>query len=247
MIIIKSSYEIEMIKKACAVWKKVRQALIDNTKPGVSLKELDLLSHNITLENGCQSPFHQYNGFPGYNCISVNDVVIHGVASNYKLKEFDMITYDVGVSYEGYICDAAFTVIIGDNKEAKKISDVCYKSLYEGIKQVKPFNKVGDISNAIQEFVKKEGYFVIKDFGGHGCGRKLHEDPIILNYGKPNTGETLRQNMVICIEPMILTDDPSYYIDKKDNWSVVAKNRKLTCHWEHMILVTSEGYEILTE
>lgn len=247
MIIIKSSYEIEKIKKACEVWKKVRQVLIENTVVGKSLKELDELSHKITLENGCESPFHQYNGFPGYNCISVNETIIHGVATNYKLKEFDMVTYDVGVAYEGYICDAAFTVIIGDNPEAKRISQVCYDSLYEGIKQVKPGNQVGDISNAIEQFVKKEGFFVIRDFGGHGCGRKLHEDPIILNYGKPHTGSVLKPNMIICIEPMILTENPTYYIDKKDNWSVVAKNKKLTCHWEHMVLVTSEGYEILTE
>lgn len=247
MIIIKSNNEIEKIKKACSVWKKVREALIANTKEGVSLKELDELSHKITLENGCSSPFHQYNGFPGFNCISVNEVVIHGVATDYKLKMFDMVTFDIGVSYEGYICDAAFTVIIGDNPEAQKISDVCYKALYEGINMVKPNNRIGDISNAIEQFVKINGYHVIRDFGGHGCGRKLHEDPIILNYGQPNTGELLRENMIICIEPMILTDSNKYYIDKNDNWSVVSKNKKLTCHWEHMVLVTSEGYEILTE
>ena len=247
MVIIKSSYEISKIKKACSVWKIVRNELIKNTKVGVSLKELDNLSHKITLENGCESPFHQYNGFPGFNCISVNETIIHGVASEYKLKEFDMVTYDVGVSYEGYICDAAFTVIIGDNQEAKKISDVCLEALYLGIKQVKPNNKVGDISNAIEQYVKNNGYHVIKDFGGHGCGRKLHEDPIILNYGLPNTGQKLIPNMIICIEPMILTDDCSYYIDKKDKWSVIAKNHKLTCHWEHMVLVTNDGYEILTE
>ncbi len=247
MIIIKSNTEIEKIKKACSVWKTVRQALIANAKPGVSLKELDELSHKITLENNCESPFHQYNGFPGYNCISVNEVIIHGVATEYKLKMFDMVTFDVGISYEGYICDAAFTVIIGDNPEAQKISDVCYQALLEGIKEVKPNNYVGDISNAIEQFVKSKGYHVIKDFGGHGCGRKLHEDPMILNYGKPKTGEMLRPNMVICIEPMILTDNPKYYIDKKDNWSVIAKNKKLTCHWEHMVLVTDNGCEILTE
>lgn len=247
MIIIKSEAEIVKIKKACEVWKKVRDALVLQTKPGVSLIELDALSHKITLENGCTSPFHQYNGFPGYNCISVNETIIHGVANEYKLKEFDMVTYDVGVAYDGYICDAAFTVIIGDNPEAKKISDVCYQALYEGIKMVKPDNHVGDISNAIEQFVTSKGYYVIKDFGGHGCGRKLHEDPTILNYGEPNTGARLRKNMVICIEPMILIDSPKYYIDKKDNWSVVSKNKKLTCHWEHMVLVTENGYEILTE
>lgn len=247
MILIKSEFEILKIRKACDVWKKVRDELIKNTKEGISLKELDVLSHKITLENNCTSPFYQYNGFPGYNCISVNDVIIHGVANDYKLKKFDMVTFDVGVAFENYICDAAFTVIIGDNQEAINISNVCYQALYEGIKKVKPGSKVGDISNAIEQFVTSNGYFVIKDFGGHGCGRKLHEDPIILNYGKENTGPTLKKNMVICIEPMILTGSDKYYIDKKDNWSVVSKNRKLTCHWEHMVLVTENGYEILTE
>lgn len=246
MIYLKSNYEIEQIKKACSVWKKVRQALIENAAVGKSLIELDELARKVTIENDCATPFHQYRGFPGYNCISVNDVVIHGVPTNYKLKDKDMVTFDVGVAYNGYICDAAFTVIIGDNVEAQKINDVCYKSLIEGIKQIKPGNRIGDISNAIEQYVVSNGYYILEDFGGHGCGRKLHEDPIILNYGAKNSGPIIKPNMVLCIEPMILTEDASYYIDK-DKWSVIASNHKLSCHWEHMVLVTDEGYEILTE
>lgn len=248
MIYIKSNYEIEQIKKACSIWKEVRDKLTSFIKEGVSLLEIDEYARKlIEDDNGCKACFHNYNGFPGHICISVNDVVIHGVPTNYKLKYQDMVTCDIGVEYNSYICDAAFTVIIGDNSEAQKISDVCYNSLIEGIKQVKPNNTIGDISHAIQNYVEANGYKVISDFGGHGCGKKLHEDPIILNYGNKGSGAKLRPGMIICIEPMILTDNNAYYIDRKDNWSVISKNHKLTCHWEHMVLVTEDGCEILTE
>ena len=248
MIYIKSNYEIEQIKKACSIWKEVRYKLTSFIKEGVSLLEIDEYARKlIEDDNGCKACFHNYNGFPGHICISVNDVVIHGVPTNYKLKYQDMVTCDIGVEYNSYICDAAFTVIIGDNSEAQKISDVCYNSLIEGIKQVKPNNTIGDISHAVQNYVEANGYKVISDFGGHGCGKKLHEDPIILNYGNKGSGAKLRPGMIICIEPMILTDNNAYYIDRKDNWSVISKNHKLTCHWEHMVLVTEDGCEILTE
>ncbi len=248
MIYIKSNYEIEQIKKACSIWKEVRDKLTSFIKEGVSLLEIDEYARKlIEDDNGCKACFHNYNGFPGHICISVNDVVIHGVPTNYKLKYQDMVTCDIGVEYNSYICDAAFTVIIGDNSEAQKISDVCYNSLIEGIKQVKPNNTIGDISHAVQNYVEANGYKVISDFGGHGCGKKLHEDPIILNYGNKGSGAKLRPGMIICIEPMILTDNNAYYIDRKDNWSVISKNHKLTCHWEHMVLVTKDGCEILTE
>lgn len=248
MIYIKSNYEIEQIKKACSIWKEVRGKLTSFIKEGVSLLEIDEYARKlIEDDNRCKACFHNYNGFPGHICISVNDVVIHGVPTNYKLKYQDMVTCDIGVEYNSYICDAAFTVIIGDNSEAQKISDVCYNSLIEGIKQVKPNNTIGDISHAVQNYVEANGYKVISDFGGHGCGKKLHEDPIILNYGNKGSGAKLRPGMIICIEPMILTDNNAYYIDRKDNWSVISKNHKLTCHWEHMVLVTEDGCEILTE
>lgn len=248
MIYIKSNYEIEQIKKACSIWKEVRDKLTSFIKEGVSLLEIDEYARKlIEDDNGCKACFHNYNGFPGHICISVNDVVIHGVPTNYKLKYQDMVTCDIGVEYNSYICDAAFTVIIGDNSEAQKISDVCYNSLIEGIKQVKPNNTIGDISHAVQNYIEANGYKVISDFGGHGCGKKLHEDPIILNYGNKGSGAKLRPGMIICIEPMILTDNNAYYIDRKDNWSVISKNHKLTCHWEHMVLVTEDGCEILTE
>lgn len=247
MIFIKSKYDIEQIERASTVWKKVRDDFFKFVKSGISLKELDLRAKSIIESNNCKCAFYKYNGFPGNICISVNDVVIHGIPNDYVLKNGDIVTFDVGVDYNTYICDAAFTMVIGKNEEAEKINKICYESLMEGIKKAIPNNYVGDISNAIENFVTKNGYKVIQDFGGHGCGKKLHEDPMILNYGKPKTGAILKPGMVICIEPMILTDRNEYYIDEKDKWSVISKNHKLTCHWEHMVLITNQGNKILTE
>lgn len=247
MIFIKSKYDIEQIERASTVWKQVRDDFFKFVKAGLSLKELDLRAKSIIESNDCKCAFYNYNGFPGNICISVNDVVIHGVPNNYVLKDGDIVTFDVGVDYNTYICDAAFTMVIGKNDEAERINKICYEALMEGIKKAIPNNYVGDISNSIQNFVNNNGYKVIQDFAGHGCGKKLHEDPMILNYGKPKTGAILKPGMVICIEPMILTDKDEYYIDKKDKWSVISKNHKLTCHWEHMILITNEGNKILTE
>lgn len=247
MIIIKSQYDIEQIKKASSVWKLVRDDFFQFVTVGKSLKQIDNRAKQIIEEQGCKCAFYGYNDFPGNICISVNDCIIHGVPDNYILKENDIVTFDVGVDYNGYICDAAFTMVLGDDPKAHEISDVCYQSLLEGIKQAVPGNYVGDISHAVESYVTSKGYYVINDFGGHGCGKKLHEDPMILNYGKPKTGAMLRPGMVICIEPMILTDKKDYYIDKKNKWSVISKNHKLTCHWEHMILITKDGNEILTE
>lgn len=247
MIIIKSKYDIEQIEKASAVWKHVRDDFFNFVSAGKSLKELDLRAKNIIEKHNCKCAFFDYNGFPGNICISVNDVIIHGIPTDYVLKDKDIVTFDVGVDYNGYICDAAFTIVIGNNIDAQNINNICYQALYEGIKQAIPNNYVGDISHAIEKYVTDNGYFVIDDFGGHGCGKKLHEEPMILNYGEPKTGSILRPGMVICIEPMILTENKSYYIDKNDKWSVIAKNHKLTCHWEHMILITDNGNKILTE
>lgn len=246
MIYIKSASEIAKIKQACLVWKIVKKALLTQTKVAKTLKALDLYAKDVIEAYGCSPTFHLYHGFPGNICISVNDEVIHGIGGNYALKAGDLITYDVGVSFEGYVCDAAFSVVLGENKAAKKINQACYQALYAGINAAKANKRVGDISAAIQTVVEQTGYFVLEDFGGHGCGRFLHEDPLILNYGLANTGPLLQPNMVICIEPMILTGAKDYYI-ANDRWTVIAQNHKLSCHWEHMVLITQNGNEILTE
>lgn len=247
MVIIKSKEDIECIKEAAAIWKKVRFAMYENAKPGVSLKYLDELANEIIVANNATAAFHNYLNFPGYICISVNECVIHGVPTEYILKDGDMVTFDVGVKYKNHYCDAAYTIIINENVEAQKISDVCYQALNQAIEIIKPKITTHQISQTIQKYVEKNGYYVIRDFAGHGCGNQIHEDPLIPNYKSifyPNV--SLEENMVICIEPMILTKSNAYYIDSLDQWSVKSKNHLLTCHWEHMILITKDGCEVLT-
>lgn len=247
MIYIKTQQEINGIKQACLIWKKVKQALIANCKPGVTTAWLDKIASKIIKQNNAIASFYQYNGFPSHICISINEQIIHGIASNYKLKAKDIVTFDVGVTYNNYTCDAAFSVVLDSkNKKANDINDATIDCLNQAILQVKPGNYTGDISYAIQQTAKKYGYHVIKNYGGHGCGLKIHEDPIILCYGKKTTGCLLRPGMTICIEPMLMSGSDEYFIDPTNQWTVIAKNKQLTCHHEHMVLVTKNGCEILT-
>ncbi len=247
MILIKSDYDIEQIKKACAVWKQAKKAIYDFAKVGTSLKAIEQLAKKvIEKDNKAICAFKDYNGFKGEICISVNETVVHGVPNDYVIKSGDIISFDIGVDLNGYICDSAFTITFDCDAETEKLNEVCRQSLYEGIKKAVKGNHVGDISNAVQTYVESNGFAILRNFGGHGCGIKLHEDPMILNYGKPGTGAKLVPGMVICIEPMVLIGSNEYFIDK-DGWSVKSVNRKNTSHWEHMVWIKEDGYEILTE
>lgn len=247
MIYLKSQEDIQGIAAACKIWKKVKQALTKAVKPGVSTKKLDKLAANTIRANGATPSFYQYEGFPGYICISVNEQLIHGIADDYKLKSSDIVTFDIGVTYKGYVADAAFSIVLDEaNIEAKNIQLATLDCLDKAIAQVKPGNHIGDISWAIESTAKQHGYEVIHDYGGHGCGLKVHEDPIILNYGKPGTGVKLRPGMVICIEPMLMTGSSEYIVDDNNHWTVSSKNKKLTCHEEHMVVVTENGCLVLT-
>ncbi len=247
MILIKSDYDIAQIKKACAIWKQAKQAVLEFAKVGTSLKDIEkLVKKIIEKDDGAICAFKDYNGFMGEICMSVNSTVVHGVPSEYIIKKGDIVSFDMGVNYNGYICDAAFTMTFDCDSETEKMNEVCKQSLYEGIKQAVNGNRVGDISNAIQTYVESNGFEILRNFGGHGCGIKLHEDPMILNYGKPGTGSKLVPGMVICIEPMVLIGSHEYFIDK-DGWSVKSVNNKNTSHWEHMVLIKEDGNEILTE
>lgn len=247
MIYIKSQKDIEGIKQACKIWKKVKQVLLKKVKVGMTTLQLDeIAKETITKANAIPSFFH-YKGFPKNICISVNEELIHGIGCNYQIKSNDMITFDIGVTYKNYICDAAFTVIMDKkNTIANAINEATLECLDKAIKNVKPNNTIGDISAKINEIATKKGYKVIKNYGGHGCGIKLHEDPLILNYGTKNSGHKLQPGMIICIEPMLMTESDQYIIDQDNHWTVKAKNKKLTCHNEHMVLVTKNGHEVLT-
>lgn len=249
MIYIKSEYDIQLIKEAVAIWKKARKAIKENCKVGAKLIDLNNIAKEIIENNNAECAFHNYGGFPGHICISVNECIIHGVPNEYIIKNGDSITFDIGVKYKNHICDSAFTIIVGNaSEEAKKISKICYESLEKAIEILKDGVTTNEIAKTIENFVKNEGYEVIHDFTGHGCGNELHEDPAIPNYSTPFIPNVkLLENMIICIEPMIMTGSRKYFIDKKNNWSVIAKNHKLTSHWEHMILITKNGFEVLTK
>ncbi len=249
MIYLKSQEDIAKIKQAAEIWKKTRAVLIEATKPGVSLITLDRLADETIRSYNATCSFYQYEEFPKHICISVNEQLIHGIPGKYVIKPNDLITFDIGVTYQDHICDAAFSLVVApsNNEEANRINKVTLLALDESLKLIKPGNTIGDIGAKISEIATTYGYEVIKDFTGHGCGNHVHEDPLIPCYGKPHSGLTIRKNMVLCIEPMLLTNTDQYIIDPKNGWTVISKNKKLTCHWEHMVLVTEEGCEILTK
>ncbi len=248
MIIIKSKREIEFMREAGRIVALTQKELKKHIKPGVSTKQLDAIAEEFIVKNGGTPSFKGYHGFPGSICSSVNEVVVHGIPSDdVILKEGDIITVDVGVIYKGYHGDGAWTFPVGKiSPEDEQLLDVTLKSLYKGLEQAKPNNRVSDISHAIESYVKPYGYGIVEEFTGHGIGKNLHEDPFIPNFGAPNLGPLLRKGMTLCIEPMINKGTKEVEV-LSDNWTAVTVDRKKSAHFEHMIVITKDGYSILTE
>ena len=247
MIIIKSNREIELMRKAGEILVKTRNYLEDFIKPGVSTSKLDNLAHDKIIELGGRPSFKGYNGFPGSICSSINEVVVHGIPSKKDiLKDGDIITIDIGVEYKGYHADSAKTYPVGTiSDELKKLLEVTEESLYEGLKHAKPGNYVSDISNAIETYIKPHGYGIVEDFTGHGIGRSLHESPYVPNFGPKGRGAILKPGMTICVEPMVNLGTKKVKV-LTDNWTTVTKDKKHSAHFEHMIVITETGHEILT-
>ena len=248
MIILKTKEDIAAIRQACEIWKKVKNQLMQQVKVGMTTKQVDDLANELICKYGAKPTFYKLYDFPGYICISVNDELIHGIGSNYTLKPNDMITCDIGITYKDHVCDSAFTWILppNDDESKQKILRTTYTCLIEAIKEVYPMNFLGNVCAKIEEIAQANGYEVIKDYTGHGCGNKPHEDPAVPCFGEKNSGIRLAPNMVICIEPMLMTGSDKYKVDLKNQWTVSSRNKKLTCHYEHMVLVTPEGHEVLT-
>ena len=246
MITIKSEREIELMREAGKMVSMTHQYLKNFIKPGITTKELDRLAEEYIRKMGGVPTCKGYEGFPATLCTSVNDTVVHGIPDNYKLKDGDIITIDMVIGYKGYQGDAAWTYAVGEISDDKKyLMEHTEKALYEGVKQVKPGNRIGDISNAVEEYANKHHLGVVKELCGHGIGREMHEDPEVPNYGTKGTGPKLREGMVICIEPMLnLGTADIYMLD--DEWTIKTEDGKPAAHYEHTILVTKDGYEILT-
>ncbi len=246
MITIKSDREIELLRIAGNVVYKTHQYLKPFIKEGITTKELDKLGEEFIRKEGCTPSFKGYDGFPYAVCISVNSEVVHGFPSNRKLKNGDIVTLDIGACWKGYHGDSGWTYAVGDiSDDAKYIMEHTEKALFEGLKQVKPGNRIGDISYAIQKYAEEHNLGVVKELCGHGVGTDVHEDPEVPNFGIPNTGPKLKEGMVIAVEPMLTLGSPRVFLHD-NNWTVDTLDHSLSGHFEHTIVVTKDGYEILT-
>jgi len=246
MITIKSEFEIELMRKAGMLVSKMHKYIKPYIKAGITTKELDRLCEKFIRSNNATPTELGYEGYPASICASVNDTVVHGIPDNYKLKNGDIITIDVVIGYKGYQGDAAWTYAVGEISEEKKyLMEHTEKALYEGIKQVKPGNRIGDISHAVEVYAENHNLGIVRELCGHGIGTEMHEDPEVPNYGKPGTGPKLKEGMVICIEPMLTYGDEDIYIED-DEWTIKTEDGSDAAHYEHTVLVTKDGYEILT-
>lgn len=247
MIIVKSPREIDMIRTACRVVAEIHERLKEHVKPGVTTGDLDRLSEEWTIALGCTPAFKGYRGYQHTLCISVNEVVVHGIPSVKRvLQEGDIVGLDMGVIYKGWYGDAARTRAVGKvSEEAQKLMQVTEASLMAGIAAVKPGGYIGDIGQAVQDVAEAAGFSVVRDFVGHGIGRKLHEDPQIPNYGPAGRRDRLKVGMALAIEPMVNAGGPEVYISS-DGWTALTVDGSLSAHYEHSVAVTPEGVEILS-
>lgn len=246
MITIKSKREIELLKIAGNIVYQTHQYLKPYIKEGITTKELDRLAEDFIRSKNATPSFKGYEGFPSTLCTSINSEIVHGFPSDRKLKNGDIISIDIGACYKGYHGDSGWTYTVGEVDEAtKKLLEDTEKSLFKGLEQVKPGNRVGDIGYAIEQYAHKHNLGVVKELCGHGVGTSVHEDPEVPNYGIPNTGPKLKEGMVIAVEPMLTLGRPNIYIHD-NNWTVDTQDGSLSAHFEHTVVVTKDGYQILT-
>ncbi len=247
MIILKTSRELECMKAAGRIAQNALQLAGSLVKPGVSTWEIDRAAREYIESEGAVPTFLGYGGFPASCCISVNEVVIHGIPHKQTiLKEGDIVSIDTGATFEGFVGDNAWTFPCGKvSDDAQKLMDTTRECLFEGIKAAQPGNRLGDIGSAVQRYAEARGYSVVRDFVGHGVGAKMHEDPSVPNYGTPGRGVRLLPGMTIAIEPMICQGD--YHVKVLDDgWTTVTADGKLAAHYENTIAITEKGPVILT-
>lgn len=247
MISIKNSKEIEHMRKAGKVVAQIHQELAKIIKVGTTGKMLDKKAREIIKKNGATASFLNYHGFPAVICVSVNGNLIHGIPNSIPFKLNDIVKIDAGAAINGYHCDAAFTMCVGSGTpDLTKLINTTKEALMKAIAIIKPGVRIGDIGHTIQTYVEQQGFYLPTSYTGHGIGKLLHEDPAIPNVGTPNTGIKLHAGMTICIEPMVQTTTNKVKV-LPDQWTVASIDNKPTAHFEHTILVTENGYEILTQ
>lgn len=246
MVIFKSQNEIDRIRKASQIVARTLKFLESHVQPGITTRELDQLAESEIRKAGAIPAFKGYRGFPATLCVSVNEEVVHGIPSDRKLKDGDIVGLDLGCIWDGFYGDAAKTYPVGEiSEEAKRLLETTENSLMIGIDQARVGNRIGDIGYAVQMLAESKGYSVVRDFVGHGIGRNLHEDPQVPNYGNPGQGPRIKAGMVLAIEPMVCQGRADVEV-LADNWTAVTRDRSLAAHFEHSIAITDNGPEILS-
>jgi methionyl aminopeptidase len=247
-VTIKTTEEIEKLKQGGHLLSEVLNVVAKAVKPGVTPEELDLLARKLIKEGGATPSFLHYGNppYPAALCVSPNEVIVHGIPHNRPLKNGDIVGLDCGLWYQDLCTDMALTVPVGNiSVELKKLLKVTKQSLMEGLKQVKAGNTTGDIGYAVQSYVEKHGFSVIRELTGHGVGYEVHEAPAIPNFGKPKSGTVLKTGMVIAIEPMVAVGAWPIKILAND-WDVAMKDNSFSAHFEHTVVVTDKGFELIT-
>ncbi|HOE74396.1 MAG TPA: type I methionyl aminopeptidase [bacterium] len=245
---IKNSAEIAQMRRAGEILAIILHELRLAVRPGVTTYELDALAFNLCKKHRVKPAFLGFNGYPASLCASTNEVVVHGIPNKKKLVDGDILGLDMGVNHNGYYADSALTVPVGKiHKSAKELIEITKKSLLLAIKTVKHGSRIGDIGAVVSQLAHEHGFGVIRELTGHGIGKKLQEDPSIPNYGTQGKGALLEAGMTIAIEPMLTAGSPEIDLDRNDGWTIRTKDKSLAAHFEHTVLVTPSGCEILTK
>ena len=246
MIICKSAAEIEKLRRCGKLVRDLLEEAREQVRPGVTTLELEAFVERRLNQAGAKPAFKGYRGYPCCLCASVNEQIVHGIPSDRRLNEGDIVSLDLGVIIDGYYGDAALTVPVGAISEPlKRLLRVTEESLYLAIDQVRLGNRLGDVSSAVEEYVVRNGFSVVREFVGHGIGRQLHEEPQIPNFGSPGYGPVLKEGMVFAIEPMVNVGSPAMRV-LDDRWTAVTVDGACSAHFEHMVAVTRNGPDVLT-
>ncbi|WP_080849030.1 type I methionyl aminopeptidase [Cytobacillus gottheilii] len=246
MIICKTEREIAIMREAGRIVALTHEELKKHITPGITTKELDSIAESFIKKHDAYPSFKGYNGFSGSICASVNDELVHGIPGDRVLKNGDIISIDIGAKYNGYHGDSAWTYAVGRiDDDTKRLLDVTEQSLYTGLKEAIPGERLSNISHAIQTYAESNGFSIVREYVGHGIGQDLHEEPQIPHYGPPNKGPRLKPGMVLAVEPMVNAGS-RYVKTLADQWTVVTVDGSKCAHFEHTIAITETGYEILT-
>jgi methionyl aminopeptidase len=248
---LKSKEDVARMRRAGGIVAEVLQRLREEVRPGVTTLELDRIAEDITRKRGAVPAFKGYRVadrvFPASLCVSINEEVVHGIPSSRALRDGDIVGLDFGVVIDGYYGDAAVTVPVGAiSEQARHLVDVTRESLWQGIRTIRAGSRLGDLSHAIQSYAEGAGLSVVREFVGHGIGRRLHEEPQVPNFGEPGRGRLLREGMVLAIEPMLNLGEPGVVV-KEDGWTAITRDGSLSAHFEHSVAITADGPMVLTQ